>query len=120
MQQVQNDVFALAEKRLQWIDKRQDVLARNIANVNTPGYMARDLKPFGEFLAQSTAAAGAGTNTLKQPSQDRTVAEESLDRNTVSLDSQLEKVADNDTAHQLAMNLYKTYQNLFRTAIGRS
>ncbi len=40
------DFFALAARRLDYIDQRQRVLAQNIANANTPNYQARDLSPF--------------------------------------------------------------------------
>jgi flagellar basal-body rod protein FlgB len=32
------DLFNLAEQRLAWADRRQAVLAQNVANANTPGY----------------------------------------------------------------------------------
>ena len=126
------DVFALAEKRLAWIGQRQDVLAQNIANANTPGYAARDIKPFGDVLAAEArrvasgrpgftqvSASGAGTGRGNAP-VDRTVNERAMDGNAVALDEQLQKVAETDTAHQLAMNLYKKYASLFKTALGRA
>ena len=117
------DVFALAEKRLAWIDQRQDVLAQNIANANTPGYAARDIAKFSDVLAaeaRRTETGGSGTAAFGlQAPKDRTVAARSLDGNAVALDEQLMKVAETDTAHQLAMNLYKKYTGLFKTALGR-
>ena len=38
-------LFDLAERRLAWADRRQAVLAQNIANANTPGYKPHDLHP---------------------------------------------------------------------------
>ena len=126
------DVFALAEKRLAWIGQRQDVLAQNIANANTPGYAARDIKPFGDVLAAEarrvasgrpgfTQVLASGTETGRGAAPvDRTVNERAMDGNAVALDEQLQKVAETDTAHQLAMNLYKKYANLFKTALGRA
>ena len=106
------DVFALAERRLAWTGQRQAVLAQNIANANTPAYTARDVQSFGAYLA------GLGRpDAAAKP--DRTVAERSLDGNAVSLDDQLVKVSETDTAHQLAMTLYKKYVTLFKTALGR-
>ena len=117
-----SDIFALAEKRLAWVDQRQSVLAQNIANVNTPGYVAQDVKPFKDVLAaQAQQAAGGFTGLFGQAaSTDPNAVARSLDGNAVVLDEQLEKVAETDTAHQLAMNLYKKYASLFKTAIGRN
>jgi flagellar basal-body rod protein FlgB len=124
MNPVPTDIFALAEKRLAWIGQRQSVLAQNIANVNTPGYAARDIKPFSEILAARTQQTDSDIlqpiSTDEASSADRTSSGRSLDGNAVVLDQQLEKIAETDTAHQLAANLYKKYVSLFKTAIGRN
>ena len=41
-------LFDLADRRLAYLQHRQQVLAQNVANANTPGYRARDLEPFAE------------------------------------------------------------------------
>jgi len=125
MNQIPTDVFALAEKRLEWTGQRQAVLAQNIANANTPAYAARDVKPFKDVLA-AQAGPGAGTRATgagvlaSQSVVDRTSGDRSINGNAVVLDDQLEKVAETDNANQLAMNMYKKYQSMFRTVIGRS
>jgi len=48
-------LFDLAEKRLAWTAQRQNVLAANIANANTPGFQGRDVEPFAKVLAGTTA-----------------------------------------------------------------
>lgn len=122
MNQIPKDVFALAEKRLEWTGQRQSVLAQNIANANTPGYAARDVRSFNEVLAaQAQASKGGGfSGVSSRPVADRTTTDRSINGNAVVLDEQLEKVAETDNANQLAMNLYKKYQTMFRTAIGRN
>ena len=117
------DVFALAERRLAWVGQRQSLLAQNIANANTPGYVAKDVKPFSEFLARRMAHqedSDPSQVTSAGSSAASSISGRSLDGNTVVLDDQLEKVAETDTAHQLAANLYKKYVSLFKTAIGRN
>lgn len=118
-------LFDLAEQRLAWLDRRQGVLAQNIANANTPRYVAQDLQPFASVLAGAgvelartdaghlTASTGAGGAVRTQP------AERAPDGNAVSLDDQLTKVADTDNMQSLTMNLYHKYLGLFRTAAGR-
>lgn len=115
------DIFALAEKRLSWVGQRQAVLAQNIANANTPGYLAQDVKPFSAVLAEQAQSDGfpsAGRDMAA--SKDPAASARSADGNAVIMDQQLEKIAETDTAHQLATNLYKKYVGLFRTAIGRN
>jgi flagellar basal-body rod protein FlgB len=124
MDPASTNVFALAEKRLAWIGQRESVLAQNIANANTPGYAARDIKPFSAFLAAQTQQTADGDFSVESPgpasSLDPVATGRSISGNTVVLDEQLEKVAETDGAHQLATNLLKKYVSLFRTAIGRN
>ena len=119
-------LFDLAEKRLAWIDRRQALLAQNIANANTPGYQSKDLSAFAQSLAQaapdlavtnpmhiaSSPGAGAGVHG------DRPTAR-APDGNAVSLEEQLVKVADTEGAHALVTNLYKKYVGLFQTVLGK-
>jgi flagellar basal-body rod protein FlgB len=109
------NVFAIAESRLDWTTQRQAVLAQNIANLNTPSFTPHDVQTFDSYLSSLQKP----TSALNQkPKQDRNVAERSIDGNAVSLDDQLVKVADTDSANQLAMNIYKKYTTLFKTALG--
>ncbi|MBW8269832.1 flagellar basal body rod protein FlgB [Caldovatus aquaticus] len=124
--------IALAEYRLRWLDRRQEVLAQNIANADTPGYRPRDLRPFAEILARSGAAPAAFAVT--QPGhlrparegagawravEDRNAAERAPNGNAVALDEQALRVADTDAAHALAMGLHRRYLAMFRAALGR-
>ena len=121
---------ALAEEKLRWLDRRQAVLARNIANADTPGYRPSDIAPFARMLSQQggpamtrtdsghlTPAGGSGAMRARA---ERRSAEQSPNGNAVSLDEQALKVADNEGAHQLATALHRQYVNLFRTALGRN
>lgn len=39
-------LFKLMKGQMGWLGRRQEVLAQNVANADTPGYKARDLQPF--------------------------------------------------------------------------
>lgn len=121
-------LFRLAEQRLAWVGRRQELLAQNVANANTPGYQPRDLPPFAKALASVGPAAAlartdpmhiAMTSTLQsgQPTRPR---ERSPDGNGVSMEDQLTKVADTSNTQELVANLYRKYQGMFRTALGRA
>jgi flagellar basal-body rod protein FlgB len=51
MQPIQ--LFELASRQAQWLAVRQNVVAGNIANANTPHYAAKDLKPFDSVLKET-------------------------------------------------------------------
>lgn len=120
------DLFSLAEQRLDWVSRRQQLLAQNVANANTPGYEAHDLKPFASLL-QHKVASLATTNplhlaALSDPAEEdraETVTERAPDGNAVSLDAELTKLADTDGMHALAANLYTKYLGMFRLALGK-
>jgi len=120
-------LFDLAQQRLAWTDRRQEVLAQNIANLNTPNWKAKDLKPFAQALAGIAAPAMARTDpghlagTQDTGTQSLLVTQASArepDGNAVSLDEQLTKVADTATSQAIATTLYKKYMSMFSLALG--
>ncbi len=120
-------LFDLAQQRLAWTDRRQEVLAQNIANLNTPNWQAKDLRPFAQALAGAAAPALARTEPGHLAGTQDTAAQSLLvaqptprqpDGNGVSLDEQLMKVADTATAQEIATTLYKKYLGMFSLALG--
>lgn len=122
------DAVALAERRLHWLDRRQSVLAQNVANADTPGFRPRDLTPFQRelegqrrlVLARTSAAHGAGSPLAALNARtDRLAAEVAPDGNAVSLDREALRIAETDTAHQLAMAVHRSFMGMFRLTLGR-
>lgn len=122
-------LFDLAEKRLNWTAQRQNVLAANIANVNTPGYRGRDVQSFDQLLAgggdlapvQTQPAHLSGTRPTGLAPQTRDPqTTKALDGNSVTLDQQLIKVADTETTQNLVTTIWKTYIGMFNTALGKT
>ena len=119
-------LFRLAERRLHWVDQRQAVLARNVANVNTPGFKARDLSPFASALAsQGTSMSVTDPAHLTVPSSTASSREQpgngkAPNGNTVAMEEQLGKVAETSSTQELVTNLYHKYQGLFRIVLGRN
>eukprot|EP01030_Chromulinospumella_sphaerica_P014591 gene14591-14386_t len=52
-------LFSMLKGRLGYLSDRQNVIAENIANANTPDFVARDVKPFN-FDAYMKGVGGAG------------------------------------------------------------
>ncbi len=120
-------IFDLAERRLDWVDRRQAVLAQNIANANTPQYQPHDLQPFAAALGSATVIepvrtqpnhlAGTADDSSQAGLAERPTAR-ALDGNAVTLDEQLVKVADTETTHALVTAIYKKYLGMFAMALG--
>jgi flagellar basal-body rod protein FlgB len=120
-------LFDLAQQRLTWTDRRQEVLAQNIANLNTPNWQAKDVKPFAEALAGVAGPALARTDaghlagTVDTGAQSLLTTQASArepDGNAVTMDEELTKVADTATAQEIATTLYKKYMSMFSLALG--
>lgn len=124
-------------ERMTWLNARQSVLSQNVANADTPGYTARDLKPldFQNILSnatQSESSAGqlAVTNPRHIAISERVdsgfedtpsnEAEAGPSGNSVSIEEEMMKVADTQAQYQAATNLYAKAVSMMRTAIDRS
>jgi len=83
---------------------RQELLSANIANADTPNYKAVDFD-FAQALdaAQSSAGStrGGGNPTL----QYRMPGQASLDGNSVEMDAERAKFADNTVRYEAAMRV---------------
>ena len=116
-------IFNLADKRLAWVDRRQQLLAQNVANANTPGYQPRDVTPFeaalaAPKLAETSAGHIAGKGQAAGEVTPRPQAR-SPNGNAVSIEQQLSAVADTAGIQSLALNLHQAYASMMRTAFGR-
>ena len=119
-------VLDLAARRLQWLDARQQVLAANVANSDTPGYVSRDVSPFADQLSQITTQAArtdpahfsidsgsgiAGVQTIAH--------ERAPDGNAISLQQQLTEIAGNDSDQRMTTSLYSKVMQMYSTVLGR-
>jgi flagellar basal-body rod protein FlgB len=125
MDNSQTDIFDLAAQRLAWVDRRQAMLAQNVANADTPGYQAKDVTPFAQLLARATPAL-ARTNAQHMAGPDSGGADPALrprerapDGNAVSIEQELTKIADTQGTQALTANLVQTYTKMFQTALGK-
>lgn len=105
-------VMHLAAQKAEWLATRQAVLAQNIANANTPGYLAKDISPFEETLkGLSFAAPSSGSSKFKAFTvQNNTQVLES--GNSVSIERELMKIGENTSQYSLDTNLMKSFHRM--------
>ncbi|TAN76266.1 MAG: flagellar basal body rod protein FlgB [Magnetospirillum sp.] len=125
-------IFRMAKAQMDWVAQRQEVLAGNIANANTPRYLPKDLKPlnFKEVLSSSTAqpVTAAATNPMHVvpemgPDPFRAVTqrktyESTPDGNAVIMEEQMAKLGEANNAFNTSAALFQKYQKMIRTAMG--
>ena len=128
-------LLSMLRTRMSWLNQRQDVLTQNVANADTPGYVAHDLKAldFSQALRQAASpmkSAGqlmvtdprhiAGQPMAASDFEDMSVndSEANPNGNTVSLEQEMIKVSDTQAQFQAATNLYAKAMTMMKTAIG--
>ena len=124
-------LFSMLKQRMTWLNQRQDVLSQNVANADTPRYVARDLKPldFDQMLGGRSGTAMMTTNArhiaLTQSHSGKFEDHETPDQafnpngNAVALEVEMIKVSDTQVQFQAAANLYAKAMTMMKTAIGR-
>jgi flagellar basal-body rod protein FlgB len=100
-----DDFMRFQTEALKLRSQRQELLAANIANADTPGYKAVDFD-FGKALnavtSTSTGPAPAPDLLYRQPAQ------ASLDGNTVEMDAERAAFADNTVRYEAALKFLNT------------
>ncbi len=121
------------QNKMRWHQKRQAVLAQNIANSDTPNYRARDLAKFEvdvpDKTTRSVAVArtqaghmsiGGGTGRHGEGSMndsDRKTFEVRPSGNAVSLEEQISKSSENAAGYQASTAMLQKVIGLYRTAL---
>ena len=112
------EIFNLASARAQHAAARQAVVARNIANADTPGYRAQDIADFAETWRALQTRAGTGDGQLPTRVIDAGTPA-SPNGNTVSLELEMLRGIDAQRAHSRALQVYGSAMSILRTSIGR-
>ena len=123
-------LLAMLRDRLGYLSDRQRVIAQNVANSDTAGYVARDLTPFSfdaNLQAQAVQAmsvtqpghmavgqkrdGGRNFKEIKTPGSEVT-----LNGNAVVLEEEMIKMSDARMNYDAAISFYQKSLNLLRMA----
>lgn len=113
-----DDALSINQTALRVRAARQELIASNIANADTPGFKARDIN-FASAMqaalsgteaklamaatANNHLAGGDGKTVLGVPVQYRNAAQPSADGNTVDMDVELAQFADNALRYEASV-----------------
>ena len=112
--------YLAAKKQLDAVSLRQDAIASNIANLETPGYKRLDVAPsFSSELERACAAGDPQQISALKPQLgvDANAIAVSPDGNTVNLESELLQMNRNSLAGALETQLVTAYFTKLRMAI---
>jgi len=126
-------LFAMAQRQIDYLARRQSVLSENVANANTPEYKVKDLAPvsFKDLLAPPQDAVRAVSTNPMHISPDVTPVrfeevnvqrpeESKPDGNQVLIEDQMQKIGDIKGDYELAVNLMMKHINMLKTAIDKN
>lgn len=121
-------LLSMLKTKMHWHAERQNVLAENIANSDTPRFKARDLKTLTFEVPQSVQPAQTNTQHLTGfspgvsggESGKANVFETRPSGNSVVLEDEMLKLGQNQGDYQAAASLYQKSIGLLRIAIGRN
>lgn len=124
-------IFSMMKTKMAHLSERQDVLAQNIANADTPGYKPKDLKELDfkrmvdvEANRLQLRATSASHQQPREKSQDfrtetqRNTYNTTPMKNSVVIEEQMMKVAETKLQYDMTTNLYRKMSDMFKTAIG--
>ncbi len=119
-------VFNLANKNLQYLAERQRVLAENIANANTPGYLPKDVKKpdFAEDFKSKLALNTTNSNHMAvMPRKQNLVVYTpkideplTIDGNGVVIEEQLNEAHKTSSEYGRVLAIYSKYRDMIKVA----
>ena len=131
-------VFSLMKARLQMLGERQKVIAENVANVSTPGFVPNDIDQTGfaatlqRMSGKGGGSAGLGRTTMLTTeaghmapkggasigihSKQSPDSESTLDGNKVVVEEQMMKIAETRMDFETMVGLYQKSLGLLRLA----
>ncbi|MGX5667893.1 flagellar basal body rod protein FlgB [Rhizobium daejeonense] len=126
-------LFDLASRQAQWLSVRQEVVATNIANANTPKFRAKDVTPFDSELKSASAGMamartqpghmeasiiGNGKVEIDEPDVNNEIGTQESG-NTVALSTEVAKMGEVKRQFELNTQLIRAMQNMMLTAVGK-
>ena len=121
--------------KMDYLAQRQEVLSQNIANADTPGYKAKDLRDadFSKLVAKSNGRSPQGMNPVRTDSDhmvlgmgpsgikaqtSKTPYEVSNTLNSVVIEEQMVKASKTSVDYQTMAVVYRRNLAMIRMAMG--
>ena len=126
-------IFAAVRAKMEWLAERQKIVAENIANADTPGFRARDLKPidFSRLLQNQHNSVGLTVTNQKHlqggndasrfdfKTKEAEITEVNSARNAVSIEEEMMKLGQTQMEYEVATGIYRKQSGLLKLALGR-
>lgn len=116
------EVLRMAQAYATHASTRQQAIAQNVANADTPGYQARDAISFDDYFRR--VADDRATGRLRRGPgafirTDAAPASRAPNGNTVSVPHEMMRGVETRQQHEMALGIYSMARDLLRSSIGR-
>lgn len=120
-------IYQLSMQNAAWLAARQAVISSNVANANTPGYKAQDIRPFAETLQQETVRPtlsniGHLASSSSPLSEYRLVGEKAWETyhsgGNVNLEQEMIKASEVSADYRLNTSIVRSFHTMFLTVAG--
>ncbi|MBI1417333.1 MAG: FlgB family protein [Limimaricola sp.] len=120
-------IFRTAGALANYAGRQEALIARNIANADTPGYRAQTLAPFAAMVDGPTAPQMRATRPGHLAAPEAMTAAAPQDRpteaapngNTVAIEDEMVAASQTAQDHARAMAIYKHALTVLRLSLGR-
>ena len=122
------DLMTLASRHRNWLATRQTAVATNIANANTPGFNALQVRSFGDALRSADGDAGVAvshprhlvaTNAARagelERAEDTAVVTHS--GNSVNLEAELQEAGAVKREYSLNVAMTRTFRRMIMASL---
>lgn len=107
--------------------QRMELVARNVAQANTPGFKAMDLQAFADVYKKSGDGGMRATrpghftsaSTMMEPVVQPSGGAASPDGNTVSIEQEMVKSVMARQDHDMALAVYSATREITRASLGK-
>jgi flagellar basal-body rod protein FlgB len=120
-------IIRMAEALASHAGVRLGLIARNVAQADTPGYKAMDMPDFATSYQEAEPSGMRATRTGHMASSGQMMTavaqpsggEMAPDGNTVSLEHEMVKSVDVRQQHDMALAIYRNSADIIRASLGR-
>ncbi len=121
-----SNVLDLASRQASWLLARENLVAQNVSNANTPGYRTSDLKPFEaelhtaslQLTTTSPMHMGTSQSEVQAASEETSSGKGNtfLSGNNVSLEQEMMKGGEIGRAYSLNTAVVKAFSGMLSLA----
>ena len=119
-------IIRLASAMARHAGARHRVVAANVANADTPGYRARDVRAFADYVNEPftpRATRAAHLTAMPAASRPQAIFDPTTlpgpNGNSVSLEAEMVKAVEAQGQHAMAQAIYRKAHDLMRLGLGR-